>query len=345
MRRLAQGWAKSAAPSICLVSGEPLSPGMILAMAFPERVAKARGARGAFVMVNGRGAMLEAHDRLAGAPYLAIGELTGAASGARIMLAASLTEVEVVMLAGEKLQEHAETSFDPATRAVKTRASRRWGAVVLKEAPRPTARDEASAITLARGLAQTGIGQLPWSKSQNQLRDRIAFLRGAGDVSWPDLSDEVLAQDTQDWLAPYITGRIALSEIDANDMAGALDILLPWSERKRLDEAAPTHLTVPTGSELAVDYAAEGGPAIQVRVQELYGLSRHPKLVGGRVPLVLHLLSPAHRPIQITRDLPGFWNGSWADVKSEMKGRYPRHSWPDDPAKAMPTTRAKPRGT
>jgi ATP-dependent helicase HrpB len=343
MRRLAQGWAASAGASTD--RSEPVSAGMLLAMAFPERVARARGARGSFVMMNGRGAMLEAHERLAGETYLAIGEMTGTASGARIMLAAALSEPEVEILAGTQMQEQQDTVFDPVTRALKTRSSRRWGSIVLKEAPRSTPRDHASASMLAAGIAAIGIDTLPWSKSQLQVRDRVAFLQQAGDMSWPDLSDTALQITAEDWLSPALTGCIALSEISAENLASALDALLPWSTRKRLDEAAPTHVTVPTGSQIAVDYSAESGPAIMVRVQELYGLKQHPALAGGRIPLVLHILSPAHRPIQITRDLPGFWSGSWAEVRADMKGRYPRHLWPEDPAGAIPTTRAKPRGT
>ncbi len=343
MRRLAQGWATSAGPGVN--DGVTLSVGSLLAMAFPERVARARGARGSFVMVNGRGAVMEAHERLAGETYLAIGELTGAASGARIMLAAPLSEAEVEMLAGVHLQERQDTVFDPVSRALKTRSSRRWGSVVLKETPRSTPRDHASASMLAAGIATLGIDTLPWSKSQMQVRDRVAFLRNAGDTSWPDLSDAALQATAQDWLSAALTGCIALSEVSAESLASALDAMLPWSARKRLDEAAPTHVTVPTGSQIAVDYSAEGGPAIMVRVQELYGLRQHPALAGGRIPLVLHILSPAHRPIQITRDLPGFWSGSWAGVRADMKGRYPRHLWPEAPVNAMPTTRAKPRGT
>ncbi len=204
---------------------------------------------------------------------------------------------------------------------------------------------EEAARLLAEGVARLGISRLPWSKAEIQLRDRVAFLRAADGESWPDLSDTALAAASADWLAPWITGKSRLSEIGADDLQAALDALIPWDLRRRLDELAPTHYEAPTGNRHAIDYEGAGAPALHIRVQELFGLSAHPAIARGRLPLTLHLLSPAHRPIQITRDLPGFWAGSWSAVKSEMRGRYPRHPWPDDPARAAPTTRAKPRGT
>jgi ATP-dependent helicase HrpB len=223
---------------------------------------------------------------------------------------------------------------------------RRYGALSLAERPLPVADTAENAEALAKGIASLGIGLLPWTRAQNQLRERVAFLRKAEpEQGWPDLTDDGLAQEPERWLAPHIVGRASLGAIQPSDLDSALASLLPWEMKRRLDAEAPTHFTAPTGSSLAVDYAAEAGPTISVRVQELYGLASHPALAGGRVPLVLELLSPAHRPIQVTRDLPGFWRGSWAAVRSEMKGRYPRHPWPDDPAAAAPTTRAKPRGT
>jgi ATP-dependent helicase HrpB len=196
----------------------------------------------------------------------------------------------------------------------------------------------------AEGIAGLGIGRLPWTKAQAQWRARIGFLRRT-DPSWPDLSDMALAATAGDWLAPAISGRTGLAQIGADDLDQALRALLPWDLARRLDAEAPTHFEAPTGNRIAIDWEAEEGPVLAIRVQELFGLRVHPAVAGGRLPLVLHLLSPAHRPMQITRDLPGFWAGSWAGVKSDMKGRYPRHPWPDDPAAAPPTARAKPRGT
>jgi ATP-dependent helicase HrpB len=168
-------------------------------------------------------------------------------------------------------------------------------------------------------------------------------VRAAESERWPDLADAALAASIADWLGPYLGGKTRLSEIGADDLAAGLDRLLPWDLKRRLEEAAPTHFAAPTGNRHPIDYEGAGAPSLHIRVQELFGLTSHPAIAGGRLPLTLHLLSPARRPIQITRDLPGFWAGSWAAVKAEMKGRYPKHLWPDDPASAEPTTRAKPR--
>jgi ATP-dependent helicase HrpB len=201
-----------------------------------------------------------------------------------------------------------------------------------------------TARLLAEGILRSGLAALPWTKALSQWRDRVKFLRHAGDESWPDLSDAALTQDS-DWLLPATTGKTALSQISSDDLAQALMALLPWRLRRELDVAAPTHFSAPSGSSVAIDYETEGGPKLAIRVQELFGLDRHPAIAGGRVPLTIELLSPAHRPVQVTRDLPGFWRGSYAAVKAEMKGRYPRHPWPDDPLAAPATRRAKPRAT
>src|SRR5262249_34253509 len=194
------------------------------------------------------------------------------------------------------------------------------------------------------GLAKLGLSRLPWSKSQIQLRDRVRFLHGTGEDEWPDLTDAALAKTVAEWLAPFLADKTQLSEIGTNDLGAALDALLPWNLKRRLDDEAPTHFEAPTGNRHAIDYETAGAPALHIRVQELFGLTQHPSIANGKQRLTLHLLSPARRPIQITRDLPGFWKGSWAAVKTEMKGRYPRHPWPDDPASAAPTARAKRRG-
>jgi ATP-dependent helicase HrpB len=222
---------------------------------------------------------------------------------------------------------------------------RRLGAITLSDRPLPVPASLDSARLLARGIAQFGLVHLPWPEPASQLRERVEFVRRGGEQDWPDLSDGALSATAEEWLAPHLVGRAGFQDITAADVAAALDTLVTWDMKRRLEAATPTHLEVPTGSRVPIDYAAEGGPAASVRVQELFGLDRHPAVGEGRIPLVLNLLSPAGRPIQITRDLPAFWRGSWAAVRSEMRGRYPRHPWPEDPVAAAPTRRAKPRGT
>jgi ATP-dependent helicase HrpB len=203
----------------------------------------------------------------------------------------------------------------------------------------------AIAAALVDGIRTRGLDALPWTPALRQLRTRVAFLRTAEGEEWPDLSDTTLADTLDQWLGPFLAGKRSLGDIGADDLGNALQALLPYALKRRLEDEAPTHFEAPTGSRLPIDYGAEGGPKIAVRVQELFGLAKHPAIAGGRVPLTLELLSPAHRPVQVTRDLPGFWAGSYQAVKTEMRGRYPRHPWPDDPRAAPPTRRAKPRGT
>ncbi|MEF3366665.1 ATP-dependent helicase HrpB [Methylocystis sp. 9N] len=322
----------------------PLSDGALIALAYPDRLAKSRGARGEFLMANGRAATLPLEDPLARAPFLAVAEVAGVAAQARILAACALDAEEIEAIAAKRIETRDETIFDPANAALRRRAFRRLGAIRLSERNLSIEPSEENARLLARGVASLGASRLPWTKAQIQLRDRVAFLRRAEGDEWPDVSDAALAESVEDWLAPFIVGRASLAEIAPDDLDAALAQLIPYDMRRRLDEEAPAFFETPAGARHALDYAAENGPLLSVRVQELYGLSRHPTLARGRAPLTLELLSPAHRPIQTTRDLPSFWAGSWSEVKKEMKGRYPRHPWPDDPAAAQPTTRAKPRG-
>jgi ATP-dependent helicase HrpB len=227
---------------------------------------------------------------------------------------------------------------------LRARRSRRLGALILAEQIKPVALNADTATLLAEGIAGLGIGRLPWSKAQLQLRGRTNFLRRAEGDEWPDLSDEALARTAAGWLAPFIVGKTALSQVTADDLAAALDALLPWNLHKRLNAEAPTHFSAPSGSHVPIDYETEEGPKLSIRVQELFGLAVHPMIAGGRVPLVIELLSPAQRPVQVTRDLPGFWQGSYKDVRAALCGRYPKHPWPENPLTAPATRRAKPRG-
>jgi len=199
------------------------------------------------------------------------------------------------------------------------------------------------AAALLEGLAAAGVAALPWSERADALRARVAFLRRLDPEAWPDLSDERLAATLHEWLAPHLRGLRRRDDVRRLDLARVLEGRLTWEQRARLDELAPTHLVVPTGSRIPVDYGDPDAPALAVRLQELFGLAETPRVGGGRVPVTLHLLSPAHRPVQVTRDLAGFWRSSYFEVRREMKGRYPKHHWPDDPLQAEPTRRAKPR--
>lgn len=349
MRGLARRWTEAVAGPAAgpkHTGGPRPSTAALLALAFPDRIAMSRpDKRGQYLLANGRGAMLDAGLALAGSPYLVVAEVQGAANQGRILLAVAMSEAELSAIAGNRIVEADEVAFDSDARAVRAKRVRRLDAIVLASDQRRVEPGPDTAAALAAGVAGLGISTLPWSKAQSQLRDRVAFLRTAGMNDLPDLSDQALAATAIDWLAPYLTGKVRLSDIGADDLGSALDALLPWSDRQIVDAEAPTHFEAPTGNRHAIDYDGPQAPALHIRVQELFGLTRHPAIAKGKRPLTLHLLSPASRPIQITKDLPGFWTGSWAAVKADMKGRYPRHPWPDDPANAMPTARAKPRGT
>ena len=345
MRRLAASWARQAGGGRASDhASEPAEPGPLLALAYPDRVARGRGRDGEFVMANGRAGRLDPASALAREPFLVVADLSGSAANARILAAAAISREAIEALFAERIEAVTQVSFDGEAQALRARSSRRLGAISLGERTLPVPGDLASARILARGIAGLGLERLPFTPALRQWLARLRFLRAAEGEPWPDLSEAHLAATIEEWLAPQILGRTSLSAIGAEDLGEALRALLPWELRARLDTQAPTHVEVPTGSRIPVDYEAEGGPALSVRVQELFGLDRHP-VAGGRIPLVLNLLSPASRPIQITRDLPGFWRGSWAAVRSEMRGRYPRHPWPEDPLAEAPTRRAKPRGT
>jgi ATP-dependent helicase HrpB len=343
-RDLARRWASQVAASEKAGQQEDLSTGLMLAYAFPDRVARNRG-NGSFVLANGRGAAVEQTSSLARAPYIAIGEMTGTAASGRILLAAQITEDDIQRHFAEHIETVDETSFDRGAMALRARRKRALHAITLSEATLAVSPSEETARIFADGLIAAGLDRLPWSKAAKQWRDRVMFLRKAEGDSWPDLSDDGLIARRDDWLVPALYDKIALKDISAGDLSDALMALLPWEMRARLDREAPTHFEAPTGTVLAIDYEAEQGPTIAVRLQELFGLNTHPSIAAGKVPLVLELLSPAQRPVQVTRDLPGFWRGSYAAVRSDLRGRYPRHPWPEDPANALPTRRVKPRGT
>jgi ATP-dependent helicase HrpB len=348
-RRMAKRWADliAAEPSAAPAAQPPASPepsvGAILALAYPDRIARNRGSGGAFLLANGRGAQIDPASALALEPFLVVAELTGSAALGRILLAAPIALEEIEARFAGRIERREEIAFDPASASLRGRRSERLGALTLAERPVRVETTDATARMLAEGIARLGIDKLPWTKSLGQWRDRVTFLRRVEGDQWPDLSDEALATNV-DWLEPVLRFKTALDQISPDELDTAVGALLPWSLKRQVETEAPTHFIAPSGSSVPIDYANEEGPKLSIRVQELFGLDRHPAVAGGRVPLVVELLSPARRPVQVTRDLPGFWRGSYAAVKAEMRGRYPRHPWPDDPLKAPATRRAKPRG-
>jgi ATP-dependent helicase HrpB len=295
------------------------------------------------LLANGRGASLDPASPLARAPFLAVAELAGSAAQGRILSAAPIALDEIEAFFADRIVAREDVTFDAASLSLRGRNSRRLGAIVLGERAVPVLPDESNARLLADSIANLGIDRLPWTQALKQWRDRVMFLRHSEGADWPDLSDAALAGSAAEWLARALAGKTALAGLPAEEFAAALGGLLPWPLRRRLDAEAPTHFEAPTGTRVPIDYAAEGGPKITIRVQELFGLDRHPAIAAGKAPLAIELLSPAQRPVQTTRDLPGFWRGSYAAVRAEMRGRYPKHPWPDDPIAAAPTRRAKPR--
>jgi ATP-dependent helicase HrpB len=348
-RRMAGRWAEMAASRRTAGrSALPgaLSLGTILALAYPERIAKNRGgSSGAFLLANGRGAQVDPASPLAREPYLAVAEMIGSAASSRITLATAIDLADIESRFADRIEAGEEVTCDPKTLALRARRWRRLGAIALAEQPLAVTPGEATAKALTAAVGQAGLDRLPWTKALRQWRDRVQFLRRSEGGEWPDLSDTALAATAETWLAPLLVDKTAIGDLAASEFDSAFQNLLPYSLRRRLETEAPTHFDAPSGSRVPIDYEAEEGPKLAIRVQELFGLSRHPAIAGGRVPLVIELLSPAHRPVQVTRDLPQFWRGSYAAVRSEMRGRYPRHPWPEDPASAEATRRAKPRGT
>ena len=313
-RQMAKRWADVAGGG----RGEGAGVGSILSLAYPDRIAKNRG-NGTFVLANGRGGNVDQASPLAREPFIAVAELTGSAAQGRIVLAAPIGLAEIEERFADRIENRDEVTFDEKSLSLRARRSRRLGALALAEQTRKVEPNEDTARLLAEGIARAGMNKLPWTKSLTQWRDRVMFLRRAEGDEWPDLSDAALAANI-DWLVPALAEKAAVSQLSPDRISDALTELLPWPLRRRLEAEAPTHFEAPTGTHATIDYEAEAGPTISIRLQELFGLDKHPSLAGGRLPLVIELLSPGHRPVQVTRDLPGFWRGSYAAVRTEMRG-------------------------
>ncbi|HYC32713.1 MAG TPA: ATP-dependent helicase C-terminal domain-containing protein, partial [Gemmatimonadales bacterium] len=317
--------------------------GALLALAYPDRVAQQRpGSPGRYLLRNGLGATLEPQS-LTGERYLAVAEVEGREREGRILLAAPIGLAEIEALFGPELANEEEVRWDAATKMVTARRTVRLGALMLREAPVRDPEPGLVTAALLEGIKESGLGVLPWTPAARGIQSRTAFVRRL-DPDWPDLSDPALAARLDEWLGPRLAGMKRLDDLGGLDLVPALEGLLGWERVRRLESLAPTHVTVPSGSRLPIDYRDPASPFVAVRLQEVFGWGETPKIGGGRVPLTLHLLSPASRPVQVTRDLAGFWRGTYFEVRKDLKGRYPRHYWPEDPLVAEPTRRARPRG-
>ena len=336
---LARRWTTEAGGAS---GAEALSDALLLAEAWPERIARARGPLGHFQLATGRGAHMDATEPLAKASWLAVAELGGGEARDRILLAAELDPAELKTAFAGRLTREARLEPDAGGR-LRAKEVVALGRLVLEERLIANPDPAMIAAALLAEVRSRGVAALPWGDGSARLRARAAFLRAHG-LDAPDLSDHALLSDLDAWLGPALADKSSLEAFSDHELETALTSLIPFEAQRRLDQLAPEKFAAPTGSRFTIDYAAEGGPRVDVRVQELYGVAVHPAVAGGQVPLTLALLSPAHRPIQLTKDLPRFWRGSWSEVRKEMRGRYPKHVWPEDPASAVPTTRAKPRG-
>jgi ATP-dependent helicase HrpB len=319
--------------------------GSVLAFAYPDRIGRRRsGANASYLLSNGRGAFFAAPEPIAAEDWIVAAELDGGAREARIFSALPVTRAEIEADFSDRIVRERIVEWDARTEAIVAVERRRLGALLIEERPaKDLGSDERQAAMIA-GIRAMGLASLPWTKAGETLRQRVALLRRVAGESWPDWSDEALLATLGTWLGPFLGKSSRRAHLSDLDISEALLASLDWAQRKALDTLAPTHVEVPTGNRIALDYSVDP-PVLAVRLQEMFGCRDTPALAGGKVRVVLHLLSPARRPVQVTQDLAGFWRGTYKDVKRDLKGQYPRHVWPDDPLVAAPTARAKPRGT
>jgi ATP-dependent helicase HrpB len=322
---------------------DPAETGSVLALAYPDRIAQSRGALGQFRLASRGGAELPASEALAKQEFLAVAELDGERKTARIFLAAPITRAEIETDFAARIATRDSIEWDSQSEAVLARRRRTLDALVLDDQPLRDAPPEQMTAALLGGIRELGLAALPWSREAESLRARIGFLHRTFGGEWPDVSDAALLAALEDWLAPFLAGITRRAQFGSIDLAAALSARLDYAQRRQLDTLAPTHIEVPSGSRIEIDYAAGDVPVLAVKLQEMFGATATPTVAGGKVPLLIHLLSPAGRPLQVTRDLAGFWRNSYPQVRGEMRGRYPRHPWPDDPLTAPPTARTKRR--
>ena len=345
-RRGSERWQRDLARGRADVADLHEWTGVLLAWAYPDRIGRARGAGGRYLLANGRGARFAEPQALSKSEFIVAAELDGADREARIFLAAPVTLADLEEHISAQIVDRADIAWDDREHAIRSRRERRLGAVVLETAdihdPDPRALQQAA----LEGLRELGIAGLPWTQELRQWQARVTLMRRfrvASSHSWPDLSDDVLAATLEEWAPPWIMGMTRREHFGRMTLSHALRSRLTYEQGTILEREAPTHFTVPSGSAVPIDYLDGEIPTLSVRLQEMFGLNRTPSIAAGRLPLLLKLLSPARRPVQITRDLVSFWDRGYHEVKKDLKGRYPKHYWPEDPHTAEPTRRARPR--
>ncbi|MED4753637.1 ATP-dependent helicase HrpB [Brevibacillus choshinensis] len=339
--QLKQAWSSSLQKEEAKQSVSLDAIGTLLAEAYPDRIGQRRGS-GKYLLRNGRGAVFATDQPLAYAPYIVAAQLDDQGSDSRIMLAASITQTELEGVCAEQAEEETAVWWEKASQSVRARKRTRLGALILREASVAQANQEAVTEALLSGIASEGLGLLPWNRHARQLQERMLFMHRLDDA-WPDVSDDALLETLGEWLGPHANGCKSRDDLLRLSLTSILESMLGWNQKRELDEHAPTHMVVPSGSRVPIDYTNPEAPILAVRLQELFGWKETPRIGSGRIPLTLHLLSPAHRPVQVTRDLANFWLHTYFEVKKDLKGRYPKHYWPDDPLQAIPTNRTRPR--
>lgn len=315
--------------------------GLLLAFAYPDRIAQQKAA-GRFLLRNGRGAAFFIAQPLASEPYLVVAELDDQGADSRIFLAAPIDLSEIKEHFQEQITEDIVIVWDRAAQAVRSRRQERLGALMIKNEPHPGPAPDDVVAALLAGIGIEGLDILPWTQAARRLQQRLCFMH-LWEYDWPDSSDEALAANLNDWLAPHLYGLTSRNDLQRLNLTEILTAGLTWEQRRELDEYAPTHIKVPSGQRIPVDYGNPAAPVLAVRLQEMFGLQQTPAIARGRVPLTLHLLSPAQRPVQVTRDLASFWRNAYFEVRKDLLGRYPKHYWPEDPLNAIPTNRTRPR--
>ena len=318
--------------------------GLLTSIAFPDRIAQRRADDGHFLLASGAGVSMRTDDELAREPWIAVAETEGVGADAQVRTAAPIELGDIETHHADRLDEIDHGGWDRHGRDVVFERRTRLGAIVVSRRPEPSPPKDAVITGLLEGVRREGVRLLGWDDADRRFRERLSFAHEIAPGDWPAVDDASLLETLDAWLVPHLSADTRRRDLERLPARTALASLIDWRQTRDLDRLVPTHADVPSGSRIPIDYGAEGGPVLAVRLQELFGLSSSPSVFDGRIPLVVHLLSPAHRPVQVTSDLASFWREGYAEVRRELRGRYPKHHWPEDPTTAPPTNRAKRRG-